>query len=156
MHFLRSLILSFALLATPAMAQDTGEIPYWASIRASEVNMRVGPGEEYKIAWIYRRQQLPLRVLRVMDGWRLVQDPDGVRGWVMARFLTRQKSAIVKGKGLAEMREAGEASARLLWRIEPGVVGLIDDCDAGWCSFTVGPHRGYVRRDHLWGATEVE
>ena len=143
-------------LAAPVAAQDPAAVPYWASIRASEVNMRVGPGEDYRIAWVYRRPQLPLKVLRIMEGWRLVEDPAGARGWVLARFLTRQRSAIVAGKGLAELREAGEGSARLLWRAQPGVVGLVDDCDAGWCALTVGSHRGYIRKDRLWGATDED
>ena len=48
-------------LAVPATAQDR-EVPYWASIRASELNMRVGPSADYKIAWVYHRAGLPCRV----------------------------------------------------------------------------------------------
>jgi len=152
MMLLRSLmILLAAMLAMPAAAQDA-ETPYWASIRASEVNMRVGPGEDYKISWVYRRPNLPLKVLRLKDGWRLVQDPDGARGWVLARFLTRQRGAIIAGKGNTDMRETGAAGSRLLWRVAPGVVGLLGDCEAGWCAFTVGEHRGFIAEARLWGA----
>lgn len=138
-------------LAVPAAAQDA-EVPYWASIRASEVNMRVGPGEDYRINWIYRRPHLPVKVLRMMEGWRLVQDPDGARGWMLARFLTRERGAIVKGKGLAEMRDAGDEGSRLLWKVEPGVVGKLGDCKAGWCKFEVAGHIGHVREERIWGA----
>jgi SH3-like domain-containing protein len=155
MHLPRILLPFALLLATPAMAQSAPDVPYWAAIRASEVNMRVGPGEDYRIAWVYRRAQLPMKVLRVMDGWRLVEDPDGARGWMLARFLTRDRGAIVSGKGLAEMRESAEPGAKLLWRLEPGVVGKLGDCDGGWCQFTVGPHSGYARQDRLWGAGDL-
>jgi SH3-like domain-containing protein len=152
----RLLSLLFAAgytLASPAAAQDV-QVPYWASIRASEVNMRVGPGEDYRINWVYRRPHLPVKVLRVMEGWRLVQDPDGARGWMLARFLTRERGAIVKGRGLAEMREAGNDGARLLWKVQPGVVGKLGDCTAGWCRFEVEGHLGFVRSEHIWGAGE--
>lgn len=142
-----------ALLPSPLAAQEV-EVPYWAAIRSDEVNMRVGPGEDYRIAWVYRRAQLPLKVLRTKDGWRLVQDPDGARGWILSRFLTRKRGAIVVGKGLTEMRERGNGDAALKWRVEPGVVGLLGDCDDGWCELTVGPRSGYVRQDRLWGAGE--
>lgn len=149
----RILALSLAVLAWtfPAKAQEI-EVPYWASIRASEVNMRVGPAEDYRIAWVYRRQNLPLKVLRVKDGWRLVQDPDGAKGWILSRFLTRQRTGYVKGAEPADMRQSGEASAKLLWRIAPGNVGLLGDCEAGWCQFEMGERKGYVREDRLWGA----
>lgn len=140
-------------LAAPAAAQEA-KVPYWASIRASEVNMRVGPAEEYQIAWVYRRPQLPLKVLRVKDGWRLVQDPDGAKGWMNQRFLTRQRTGYVSGKEPADMRQSGDAGAKLLWRIAPGNVGLLGDCDAGWCQFELGKRKGFVEQTRLWGAGE--
>ncbi len=140
-------------LAAPVAAQEA-KVPYWASIRASEVNMRVGPAEEYQIAWVYRRPQLPLKVLRVKDGWRLVQDPDGGKGWMNQRFLTRQRTGYVIGKEPAAMRQAGDGAARLLWRLAPGNVGLLGDCDAGWCQFETGKRKGFVEQARLWGAGE--
>ncbi|GAA4768090.1 SH3 domain-containing protein [Novosphingobium ginsenosidimutans] len=150
-HLLTALTL--LSLAAPAAAQET-KVPYWASIRSEEVNMRVGPAEEYQIAWVYRRPQLPLKVLRMKDGWRLVQDPDGAKGWMNQRFLTRQRTGYVVGKEPADMRQAGEAGAKLLWRIAPGNVGLLGDCDAGWCQFELGKRKGYVEQARLWGAGE--
>lgn len=116
--------------------------------------MRVGPGEDYLIAWIYRRQQLPLKVLRIKDGWRLVQDPDGAQGWMLSQFLTRERTGFVRGKGPAAMRADPAGNARLLWRLAPGVVGLLGDCKAGWCAFDVGGRKGYVEMGRLWGAGE--
>ncbi len=143
----------FATHAAPVRAEDP-QTPYWASIRSDEVNMRVGPGEDYRIAWVYRRAHLPMKVLRIKEGWRLVQDPDGARGWVLARFLSRERAAYVQGSGLAAMRESGSENARLLWNVEPGVNGLLGDCGGGWCVFMVGPHKGFVEQARLWGAGE--
>jgi len=147
-----SLLFLFALVA-PAQAQDR-EVPYWASVRVAEVNMRVGPGATYNIAWVYHRPQLPLKVLRLKEGWRLVQDPDGARGWVLGQFLSLERTGIVRGSGLAPMRDKGGAQAKLLWKLEPGVVGKLGDCEAGWCRFAVGAHLGFVEQDRLWGADE--
>lgn len=147
------LLMLTAWLATPAAAQDV-EVPYWASLRVDKVNMRVGPGEDYRIAWVYRRVDLPVKVLRLKEGWRLVEDPAGVRGWMLARFLKRERGAIVQGRGLTEMRDAGDPGATLLWKVEPGVIGKLGDCAAGWCRFSVGPQTGYVPQARLWGAGE--
>lgn len=155
-----SFFRSFAALAlltvtTPALAADDEDVPYWASLRASEVNLRVGPAETYRIAWVYHRPGLPMKVLRRMEGWRLVQDPDGARGWMLARFLKRDRGAIVKGKDAADMREKGESDAKLLWRLEPGVSGRLGDCAEGWCRFELDAgHAGFVPQARLWGAGE--
>ena len=148
-------ILLFALiaLASPVAAQNR-EVPYWATLRAEEVNMRVGPSEAYPIEWVYRRQGLPVKVVRVNQGWRLVEDPDGERGWVVARLLDPDRGAIVVGESLAEMRAGPEAGSALRWRAEPGVVGALGDCDEGWCELDVSGREGWVRAERLWGAGE--
>lgn len=152
---LAGLALAAAMACAPAMAADNDAVPYWASLRAKQVNMHVGPGEDYRTSLRYHREDLPMKVLRKMEGWRLVQDPEGARGWMLARFLKPERGAIVlpgKGEGeLAEMRESADSGARLLWRLEPGVTGKLGDCANGWCRFDVGGHAGYVREDALWG-----
>lgn len=151
------LVLSGAVGAISAAQADEGGVPYWASLRAREANLRVGPGEDYRIAWRYHREHLPMKVLRVMEGWRLVQDPDGTRGWMLARFLKRERGAIVVApRGvtvwLAEMHEKADPASRLLWRLEPGVTGRLGDCGEGWCEFEVDGRSGFVRDTALWGA----
>ena len=146
-------LLVLLFLSAPAAAQER-DVPYWASLRAGEVNMRVGPSEDFPIDWVYRRQGLPVKVLRVNQGWRLVEDPDGTQGWIVARLLTPERGAIVVGEGLAEMREAADSDARVRWRAEPGVVGALGTCDAGWCQFAVGARKGWIRAARIWGAGE--
>jgi SH3-like domain-containing protein len=147
-------LLLLLLLAAPAAAQER-EVPYWASLRAGEVNMRVGPSENFPIDWVYRRQGLPVKVLRINQGWRLVEDPDGAQGWIVARLLTPDRGAIVVGDGLADMHEAADSGTRVRWRAEPGVVGALGSCDDGWCEFAVGSRKGWVRAARLWGTGEL-
>ena len=147
----RLLIALTAFLAFPAHAQDR-EVPYWASLRVDEVNMRVGPSESYPIDWVYHRAGLPVKVVRLYQGWRRVRDPDGAEGWVVARLLNPQRTAVVIGKGLAPMRAGGDAGAPLRWNLEPGVVGKLGECDTGWCEFDVSGHKGWVEQARLWGA----
>ncbi|NVD43901.1 SH3 domain-containing protein [Qipengyuania atrilutea] len=143
------------VFGAPASAQEK-EAPYWASIResATEMNLRVGPSPEYKIAWVYRRPGLPVKVLRLKDGWRLIEDPDGAQGWVVARLLSPDRSAYVVGDGLAEMRSEPSRDAELKWRVEPGVSGKLGSCDEGWCRFEAQGNRGYIEADRLWGTGE--
>lgn len=146
-------VVAFVTAALPASAQNR-EVPYWATLRAEEVNMRVGPSEAYPIEWVYRRQGLPIKVIRLMQGWRLVEDPDGARGWIVARLLDPDRGAIVIGEGLAEIRAEPSAGSALRWRAEPGVVGALGKCEAGWCQLDIDGHKGWVRAERLWGAGE--
>ncbi len=144
-------LLAALLGAAGALAQDR-EVPYWASIRVEPVNMRVGPGAGYPVEWVYRRPGLPVKVVRVMQGWRLVRDPDGAQGWIVGRLLTRERGAIVVGEGLTELRERPAAGSGVRWRVEPGVVGRLGDCAPAWCEFEVAGRRGWIPLARIWGA----
>jgi SH3-like domain-containing protein len=142
---------AFTALAASASAQDA-EVPYWASLAAEKVNMRVGPARDYQISWIYHRDNLPLKVVRLHEGWRLVEDPDGARGWMLARFLSRERTAIVRVPVTDMVDRPG--TGRVLWRLERGVVGQLGKCEANWCRFEVHGRAGYVAADALWGDGE--
>lgn len=153
--FAKCAMLVAVITALPAHAALDLKPPYWASLKANEVYMRVGPGEDYRINWIYHRQHLPLKVLRIMQNWRLVEDPQGARGWIMVNMLVIGHDGFVIGSGPAEMHETADANSRLLWRLEPGVLGKVGDCAENWCKFTINGRFGYVRQDALWGAMEL-
>lgn len=149
---LLAVVCLLAFGAPPPARGQSAEAPYWASLTADRVNMRVGPARNYNIAWVFRREGLPLKVVRVHEGWRMVEDPDGARGWVLARFLSRARTALVKG-AVAELRE-GPGAGRLRWKVQPGVVGRLGDCRAGWCELDVGGQKGWVRAAAIWGDGE--
>jgi SH3-like domain-containing protein len=151
-RFLAALLLLSAL-AAPLAAADR-DVPYWASIKAERLNMRAGPGRDFPIEWVYRRAGLPVKVIRVHEGWRLVRDPDGAEGWMTANLLSPDRTALVVGRSLAAMRAEPSPTARLKWNLEPGVVGRLGDCDDGWCELDVAGHRGFVKATRLWGAGE--
>ena len=150
---MRVLSVLLLILAVPAAAQKRA-VPYWASIRASEVNMRVGPSADYKIRWVYQRAGLPVKVLRMMEGWRLIEDPDGERGWVVSRLLDPQQTAIVTPGEPVAMRASPEPAAALRWRAEAGVSGRVEGCEDGWCRIDVDGRDGWVQANRLWGVGE--
>lgn len=154
---LRALLLLAPMIllgtAIPGFAQDR-DVPYWASLRYDEVNMRVGPSGEYPIEWVYQRKGLPVKVIRLREGWRLVRDPDGDQGWIASSQLDPDRGAIVIGTGLADIRERPDQGSALKWRAEPGVVGKLLICDKGWCELEMDNRQGWIRQDRLWGAGE--
>ena len=110
-------MLALSMLAAP-LAAAAREVPYWASIRAKVLNMRAGPGRDFPIEWVYRRAGLPVKVIRVHEGWRLVRDPDGAEGWMNANLLSPDRAALVVGDELAAMRD-GPAPSRLPALLSP-------------------------------------
>lgn len=149
---MRIALLAAAMLVGPAATAQDREVPYWASIKAETLNMRAGPGRDFPIRWVYHRAGLPLKIIRVHEGWRLVRDPDGAEGWVTANLLSKERGALVIGTDLAAIRAEPNTRAKLKWNAEPGVVAALRDCEAGWCEIDAGGHAGFMRADRLWGA----
>lgn len=112
--------------------------------------MRAGPGKNYPTSWLYRRADLPIKIVGVYKEWRKVEDPDGTQGWMLANLLSERRTAMVLG-GVLEMRDTAHLSGRVLWRAAPGVVGRIAKCRAGWCWFEVHGRGGYIETSHIWG-----
>lgn len=125
--------------------------PYWASIAADEARMRVGPSLDYPSNWVYRRRDLPVKVVQVLGNWRKIEDPDGTQGWMHVRLLSAAETAVVSAVA-ADLRKGRGSDETLLYRAAQGVVGKVSDCSAGWCLFNVGGRQGYVQASSLWGA----
>lgn len=145
-------LLVAAALGMPARAADSPETPYWVSLKAVPSNMHVGPGRDYRIKFIYQRAGLPLKVLRQMQEWVLVEDPDGARGWMLGEFVSHKAhTAMIRGT-VTEIRENRDGSGHMMWRAEPGViVRVLGDCKDGWCHIDINGRQGFVPASALWG-----
>ena len=146
---------SVLALAAPAAAQDKTP-PYWASIASGEAMMRTGPGRNFPGVWLYKRRDLPIRVLRVYPNWRYIEDPDGVRGWMLVTLLSDRRTAIVRGTEPRPIHAKPDEGSRVRYRAQPGVVGRIEDCSAGWCHIQMGQRDGYIRSTDMWGVSDGE
>jgi SH3-like domain-containing protein len=132
-------------------------VPRFAALRSDDVNLRAGPGFRYPIAWVYKRRYLPMEIEREFEVWRLVQDPDGIRGWVHQATLTGLRTFMVQGADATLRAEPKDDSAAVAI-LKVGVIGRIRSCDAGsdWCRMQVGDYRGYLKRSQFWGALPNE
>jgi len=146
----RLLCAALICLATAASAQDKVP-PYWASIASGEAMIRTGPGRNYPGTWLYQRRDLPVRVVKIYSSWRLIEDPDGTRGWMLVTLLSDRRTALVKPGQPRPIHDKRDVASRVAYLAEPGVVGRIEDCDGDWCQIEIGKRRGYIARAALYG-----
>lgn len=134
-------------------AADT--TPYFASIKSNKIYMRVGPGEDYEIKWVYHRKGLPVEVLGSYDAWRRVKDMDGETGWIHTALLSHERTAVVIGESLATVSR-DEAGSEVVARAKPGTVGALRHCTARVCEMKFDGLEGWVPRARLWGVSDGE
>ena len=154
---MRHLLVATALVsvASAALAQEKRP-PYWASIASGQALTHTGPGKNYPNVWLYQRRDLPVRVVKKYDTWRLIQDPDGAQGWMLVTLLSDRRTAIVKPGEPRSLRAKPDDGAQVRYTVEQGVVGRIDKCANGWCRIAVGKREGYIHTADLWGVTPEE
>ena len=124
----------------------------FVSLKSSEVNMRVGPGKEYPIAWVFMRANLPMLLMAEFDQWRKVKFIDGTVGWVHKNMVSRKSSAIVTENYAIMYRHASKKHP--IAKMEKGVIVHILKRDGDFVKVDVNNQKGWVERKFLWGINE--
>jgi len=142
-------------IACAAAAAERGPVtglavPRYVSLKASEANVRRGPGLTHRIDWIYKRRGMPLRVTAEFGHWRRVEDRDGAGGWVHYSLLSGVRTVLVEQDSL-DINARPEPDAPVIARLEAGVIARLSECGPEWCALTAGGHDGWAPKTALWG-----
>jgi SH3-like domain-containing protein len=158
-----SLAMVLAAGAPPARAQaedGVGEVtnlpvPRYVSLRSSEINVRRGPGLDYRKDWVFHRAGLPVRVIEEYGDWRRIVDKDEAGGWVYHAMLTGRRTVLVTAEEAVLRSEPAETAAPVA-RAELGVVARLEQCRPDWCEIEAEGHGGWVRKSAIWGVDPGE
>ena len=129
-------------------------VPRYVSLKFAEVNARGGPGDDYRLLWVYRARNLPLQVIEETQDWRRVCDPTGAVAWVKATGVDGRRTAIrLKPEPLPLLDKPVQGSktdATLAAR----TVTSLDRCDKGWCRLKGKGGGGWAPASELWGTAD--
>jgi SH3-like domain-containing protein len=158
-----ALALASGFAALPALAQDNPSglpLPRWVSTRSNPINVRVGPGTRYEIAWNFIVSGIPVEVVQEFDTWRKIRDVEGDEGWVHQSLLTGTRVGYATpliANGEVAMHASADENAGVRARLAPNVKVTISECDGSWCQVQAGQpgerqnFSGWVRQEELWG-----
>jgi len=142
-------------LTVVALAADAAEqqlkLPRFASLRSGEVNVRTGPGVRYPVEWVFVRRNMPVEIVAEFDTWRKIRDYQGTEGWVHSSMLSGRRTMLILGE-VRTLRRSDNGESPAVARLEPGVIGALQQCRSDWCRVEAGGLRGWLRRGEFWGA----
>ena len=139
-------------------------LPRYVSLNADEINVRRGPGLDYRRDWVYQRRGLPVRVIDEFENWRLIEDSEGAGGWVYHALISGRRTAEVTARGvllreqpgaapgLGDCAELVETAPAATACAERGVLARLHACRPDWCRVTAGDRSGWVPKAAIWGA----
>ena len=133
-------------------------LPRMASLKASEVNIRVGPGRQYPIAWTLFCLGLPVKIIAEFDTWRQILDPLGSKGWIHQSMLSGRKTLLVLKPTFLYSHASLEAGK--VARLDKGVILDIRDIQKtgqsqNWYSVKIKAYKGFVCAKDCWPSTWI-
>ena len=131
------------------------EVPRFLSLKSNEANMRFGPGNEYPIAWVYRKKGLPLKVIAEYEVWRKVIDHEGVTGWMHSKLLTGRRTALITER-VAKVYKSVEDNSKIVGYVERNVLMELQYCKTQYCKVAHAELKGWIKRDTFWGLLKNE
>ena len=155
MGFLRALCLLGMMVLCGAHSFGHGP-EHFMSLKATEVNLRSGPGKEYEVTWIYKRSGLPVRVLRDYNFWMYIRDCDGTEGWIQQNLLCKKKAGLVL-EDKAPLRSSSSEHAKIKAYLQKGVLVFPQKVEGPWVFVSVPQpqecYTGWVLKKMIWGDT---
>lgn len=165
---LQPLILLLVVISgatLPATAQEVGPVsglpmPRFVSLRSEPINVRVGPGTRYDVAWIFVKSDLPVEIIQEFDTWRKIRDIDGQEGWIHQNLLVGRRTAYIAPWKTepVNLRVRKAENARALAELAPKVLVKVDSCDGEACKVATfsdqsggTSYSGFVDQEDLWG-----
>ena len=144
------LILSFLfLLPFSSIAQENN---YFLMLKNKKVNVRYGPSFDYPIKYVYRKIELPLKIIDKKENFRRVIDHKKNSGWIHISQLKKSNSLITTSEKIL-FNKASKFSKPIA-KLEKGRLLIAEKFESRWIFIKTGKYRGWIQKGDLWGEYE--
>ncbi|MFI4964918.1 MAG: SH3 domain-containing protein [Caulobacterales bacterium] len=130
-------------------------VPRYVSLKFDKVNARAGPGDDYRLLFVYRVRGLPLQVVAETSEWRRVCDPQGALAWVHKRTTDGRRMTMNAMAAPVALLKRPRDGAQTAAYLNARALAALDRCEKGWCKVRVDHASGWVRQGMLWGAADA-
>ena len=141
------LVLSFLfLLPISSTAQENN---YFLMLKNKKVNVRYGPSLDHPVKYIYRKIDLPVKVIDKKENFRRIIDHKKNSGWIHISQLKKINSVIpLKDKIL--FKKPSDFSKPIA-KVKKGRVLIVQKCEDNWCKIKTGKFKGWIKKNDIWG-----
>ncbi len=122
---------------------------YYLMLKNSKVNVRMGPGLDYPIKFIYKKKYLPVKVIDKKENFRKIIDHKKNSGWIHISQLKKVNSVIILSNRILFKKPS--VYSRPIANIESGRLFVLDKCKKNWCKVSSQNYSGWISMDNLWG-----
>jgi len=139
-------ILIIIFFTSNAISEDNEK---FLMLKNDKVNVRYGPSFDYPIKYIYKKINLPVKVIDKKENFRRIIDNKKNSGWIHISQLKQSKSFITVSNKILFKKPT--KFSKPLAKIETGRLLLVKKCERNWCLVETKSFKGWVDEENLWG-----
>ena len=139
-------LLFLFLLPISSAAQENN---YFLMLKNKKVNVRYGPSLDHPVKYIYRKINLPVKVIDKKENFRRIIDHKKNSGWIHISQLKKINS-VISTKDKILFKNSTKFSEPLA-KIRKGRLLIIQKCEKEWCRVETEKIVGWVDKNGLWG-----
>ena len=139
------LLLTFIFL-TDIFAKENS---YYLILKNNEVNVRYGPGFDYPINYVYKKKNLPIKVIDKKENFRRIIDFKKNSGWIHISQLKKGKSLILLEDQILFSKPT--RYSKPIIKISKGRLLLVKKCKKKWCKVKTEDYLGWIITNNIWG-----
>ena len=122
------------------------------SLKNNKVNVRYGPSLQSPIKYIYKKIQLPVRLIDKKENFRRIIDHKKNSGWIHISQLKKSKSLITTTRKILFKKPT--KYSKPLASLDVGRLLLIKKCEKNWCNVKTDQFSGWVDKTNVWGNSD--
>ena len=125
------------------------ENSYYLILKNNEVNVRYGPGFDYPIKYVYKKKNLPIKVIDKKENFRRIIDFKKNSGWIHVSQLKKGKSLILLKDQILFSKPT--RYSKPIIKISKGRLLLVKKCKKKWCKVKTEDYSGWIVINNIWG-----
>ena len=125
------------------------ETEYFLMLKNKKVNVRFGPNMNSPIKYVYKKINLPVKVIDKKENFRRIIDHKKNSGWIHISQLKKSKSLITTSKKILFNKPT--KYSKPLAKLDIGRLLLTKKCNRDWCIVKTGEFTGWGSKDNIWG-----
>jgi SH3-like domain-containing protein len=151
---MRSFVIFVSLLLL-ILSQPISAFAEILSVKSAKINLRSGPGENFKIKCVYYTG-FPLKVIKRQGDWVQVSDFEMETGWVSRKYLSTTRYGIVSAyknqKKRVNIRSGPGNNFPVVGQAYYGVILSISASNGDWRKVHHSSGlSGWIKKSFIWG-----
>ncbi len=122
---------------------------FFLMLKNSKVNVRMGPGMDYPIKFIYKKKYLPVKIIDKKDNFQKIIDHKKNSGWIHWTQLKKINSLLVLSDRILFKKPT--YNSKPLANIKSGRLFVIEKCKKNWCEVSSQSYSGWITTENVWG-----